>query len=312
MKKKKNRKKLTVFVFLIFVISLYFYIGINITVETEGSENIKNPQKILLALYFGEESEVLCASPLKNVCFYPNVYYEVNKVNGKLYTYFEKEYREVVKYEEGYFIKEDKYLENMKNKVGEIKNGRVRFNKAVYKKEECKTKKESIVETVKLIFSKSERINVENKISLFLSKGCFTEFTSLRDINKEEITDMIFCIEDADLYTEVSFISDIVNLSENNKEDTSLIILNAGENSQAFTNENTRGFKQAFVINFLSPYEIEGKRTEGDTAKEENFESYNMFCEEIDFTVDCILDDINKNALITESISDKEYSLSSE
>lgn len=309
MKKNKNKKKLTVFTLTIFAISLYFYLGINIEAESEGSKNVKNPQKILIAVYFGEDSGVLCASPLNNTCFYPNVYYEVNETEGELYTYFEKEYREVIKYEEAYFIKEDKYLENMKNKVGEIKNGRVRFNKAVYKKEECETKRESIVKTAELIISEVGKINGENKISLFLSKGNFTEFIRADDIDKEEFADMLYKAEDTQFYTQESLLSDVISLSENNKEDTTLIVLNAGKNPAAFTKENTKGFNSTFVINFLSPCEIEGER---HNETEENYGSYNTFSDEREQTLALIFEKINKNALKTESISDEQYLLSTE
>ena len=133
MKKKrlKKNKKAYILVFTLILISFYFYYNVSAKEDVLNKSKINiysgEPLKYIIVVNIDEGGDFLCDSPMNNFCCYQGEYYEEKEISDKLYTYFENEYREVVEFEGSFFIKEEKYSENLNIKVGERSKNRVVF-----------------------------------------------------------------------------------------------------------------------------------------------------------------------------------------
>ncbi len=304
MKKKrlKNNRKSYVLAFLLILISFYFYYSLSAkgSAESESKINIysEEPLKYIIVVSADENGHFLCDSPVNNFCFYQGVYYDEKEINDKLYTYFENEYREVVEYEGSFFIKEEKYRENLNIKVGERSKNRVTFFRNVYSKENSLTKNERIISLIKLFLEKSKEVNAENKVSFIFSDGNFTDFMKLRDIREEALVKLLS--ENRVSLGDTLIKDKLISLeADKENENISLLYFTSSNKAENFTVKDEFNFKNMVFINILSPPDILGNKAETSEKQSETFTKTDLFSENSEKYMEKVFYAIHKKEPLT-------------
>lgn len=293
-KSKIKKRKAYAFTLAVLLISVYFYCGISAAEKTDAENKTKKPQKIILAAVSGENGEALCDSPLSNLCFYPGITYSEKDLTGRLYTYFDKEYREITEYDGAFFINEEKYSFDLKLKVGEKESGKVKFYRTVYLKNEAETKNEAIYNLIES-FIKINKEKKNDEISLIFPDGSFSQFSLAADINLNDTKEKFFrkCENGVNL-TSFAVISKLKNLLGEKGEAT--LILITGEKEPYGLSDGNMAFKKYFMINLLSPADITGKESEKSCYGGNGDFYFNIHGENKETCLLNVVKEINKNS----------------